>query len=649
MFRDLSLEKSRLGPLTKIGGGTQGTVFFVPNVRIPLVGSAVFKEYEEEKLAAVDFAALARMVSFLESLTMGEGTYLIQRAAWPARLVSDQGIQRGFIMPEVSHDFRIHLSLSSGKVEVVLAKFQYLLNDDSYLVSRDILISDRDRWQLLADVAGTLDFLHAHRITVGDFSPNNLLFAIQPERRCFFVDCDSMQIDGQGVLPQLETPDWEVHVVSPEPRATAASDVYKLALLALRLLAGHQSTRDPADLPAGRVPGDVRALIEHGLSRSPSARPPAGEWLTPLTVAATNASSATPPPIAVQQPGGTSSGNTLANQSTNLGQHVGTAPKQTAPPPPVPPRGGQTPRSRRPAILAGLAVLTAFLVILVITSTRGSGPSSSGGLSATPKAAGYAMTTQATNIPASPTLDAIKSRGKIVIGTKFDQPLFGLKNPVSGNIDGFDAEMSRIVAKRVLGDDKKIDFVETVSKNREDFIEQGKVDAVIATYTINDARKQRVGFAGPYYLAGQDIMVKKDNTTIKSVADLNGKKVSSVQGSTSERIIKSKAPQAQVLLFDTYTTAAEALRDGRVDADSTDNVILLGLVDKNPDAFKLVGAPFTQEPYGIGVKKDDTVFRNFVNDTLAEAERNGDWQKAYAATAGKVDPKPPTPPAIERY
>lgn len=296
-----------------------------------------------------------------------------------------------------------------------------------------------------------------------------------------------------------------------------------------------------------------------------------------------------------------------------------------------------------------LPVLVATAALAMGTAACGGGTSSSGGgLGASAKPAGYAMT-QATNIPASPTLDAIKSRGKIVIGTKFDQPLFGLKNPVTGNIDGFDAELSRLLAKRVLGDDKKIDFVETVSKNREDFIEQGKVDAVIATSTINDARKQRVGFAGPYYLAGQDIMVKKDNTTIKSVTDLNGKKVSSVQGSTSEQNIKSKAPQAQVLLFDTYTTAAEALRDGRVDAESTDNVILLGLVDKNPDAFKLVGAPFTQEPYGIGLKKADTVFRNFVNDTLAEAEKNGDWQKAYAATAGKVDPKPPTPPAIDRY
>src|SRR5450759_4405978 len=162
-------------------------------------------------------------------------------------------------------------------------------------------------------------------------------------------------------------------------------------------------------------------------------------------------------------------------------------------------RAGSRPNERTDMFRRRLSVLVATAALAMGTAACGGGTSSSGGgLGASAKPAGYAMT-QATNIPASPTLDAIKSRGKIVIGTKFDQPLFGLKNPVTGNIDGFDAELSRLLAKRVLGDDKKIDFVETVSKNREDFIEQGKVDAVIATYTINDARKQRVGFAGPYY------------------------------------------------------------------------------------------------------------------------------------------------------
>lgn len=299
---------------------------------------------------------------------------------------------------------------------------------------------------------------------------------------------------------------------------------------------------------------------------------------------------------------------------------------------------------RRLRLLPGLVAIVALA--LGVAACGGGGTGKSLGSGASP--GGYAIA-QATTLPASPTLDRIKARGRIIVGTKFDQPLFGLKNPVTNRVEGFDTEIARIVAKRLFGDENKVEFTEAVSKIREDVIEQGTVDAVIATYTINDARKQRVGFAGPYYLAGQDIMVRKDNTTIKGVTDLNGKKVSSVSGSTSEKNVKEQAPQAQVLLFDTYTTAAEALRDGRVDAESTDNVILLGLIDKNPDAFKLVGKPFTQEPYGIGVRKDDPVFRNFLNDTLELAYRNGDWKKAYESTAGRVDPTTPSPPPVNRY
>jgi glutamate transport system substrate-binding protein len=256
---------------------------------------------------------------------------------------------------------------------------------------------------------------------------------------------------------------------------------------------------------------------------------------------------------------------------------------------------------------------------------------------------------QAQNLPASPTLDKIRGQGRIVIGTKFDQPLFGLKNPANGQIEGFDTEVGRLLALYLLGDKNKVEFIETVSKNREPFLQEGRVQAVIATYTINDQRKQQVGFAGPYYLAGQDIMVKKDNDSIKSVQDLNGKKVATVSGSTSEKNVREKAPQAQVQLYDTYSQAAEALADGRADAETTDNVILLGLINQRPDDFKLVGNPFTQEPYGIGVPKDDTVFRNTVNDFLQAIFTNGDWTKASEATAGKVDEKTPQPPALDRY
>jgi glutamate transport system substrate-binding protein len=200
----------------------------------------------------------------------------------------------------------------------------------------------------------------------------------------------------------------------------------------------------------------------------------------------------------------------------------------------------------------------------------------------------------------------------------------------------------------LLGDASKVEFVETVSKNREPFLQEGKVDIVAATYTINDERKKKVDFAGPYYIAGQDIMVKADNTAITKVEDLNGKNVCTVQGSTSEKNLTKFAPQAKPTLFDAYSKCADALGDGRVDAVTTDNVILLGLVDKSQGAYKLVGNPFTEEPYGIGVKKGSDL-RQFVNDELEKMFADGRWKAAWDKTAGKVAGETPTPPAIDRY
>jgi glutamate transport system substrate-binding protein len=250
------------------------------------------------------------------------------------------------------------------------------------------------------------------------------------------------------------------------------------------------------------------------------------------------------------------------------------------------------------------------------------------------------------------TMAKIKAKGKIVIGTKFDQPLFGLKNPTTNEVDGFDAEIGRLLAKKIFGDDikGKVEFVETTSKVREEAIEQGKVDLVIATYTINAARKERVAFAGPYYTAGQDLLVKKGDTTITGVESLEGKKVCSVQGSTSLKNLAEKAPKADAsITFDKYSLCVEALLDGRVNAVTTDNVILLGFVADNADKVQLVGKPFTTEPYGIGVKKDDKDFRGWVNDQLEAMAKDGSYAKAWDATAGKTGEKAPTPPAVDRY
>ncbi|HEX7147386.1 MAG TPA: glutamate ABC transporter substrate-binding protein [Actinomycetota bacterium] len=247
------------------------------------------------------------------------------------------------------------------------------------------------------------------------------------------------------------------------------------------------------------------------------------------------------------------------------------------------------------------------------------------------------------------TMARLNSEGAVTIGTKFDQPLFGLKN-LEGKPEGFDVEIGKLIAGELGIAEDKITWVESVSANREPFIQQDKVDFVVATYTINDKRKEVVDFAGPYYEAGQDIMVAKGNPEgIGGPDDLAGKKVCSVTGSTPAENIRTNYPDADLTEFDVYSKCAEALKNGQVQAVTTDNVILLGLISQDEESFELVGAPFTKEPYGIGVKKDDTEFRNFINDTLQKAYDDGRWLAAWDATAGKVAPDKPTPPTIDRY
>jgi glutamate transport system substrate-binding protein len=247
------------------------------------------------------------------------------------------------------------------------------------------------------------------------------------------------------------------------------------------------------------------------------------------------------------------------------------------------------------------------------------------------------------------TMARLEQAGKVRVGTKFDQPLFGQKN-LDGNLEGFDVEIAKIIAGELGIQPSGIEWVESVSANREPFIQQDKVDFVVATYTINDKRKQVVDFAGPYYVAGQDIMVKKGNPLgITGPDDLAGKKVCSVTGSTPAENIRTNYPEAKLTEFDVYSKCAEALKNGQVEAVTTDNVILLGLISQDQESFELVGKKFTEEPYGIGVKKGDTAFRNFINDVLEGAVQDGRWQQAWAATAGKVATGQATPPPVDRY
>ena len=243
------------------------------------------------------------------------------------------------------------------------------------------------------------------------------------------------------------------------------------------------------------------------------------------------------------------------------------------------------------------------------------------------------------------TMAALSEAGTITIGTKFDQPLFGLVGP-SGEPEGFDVEIGKIIAAQLGIAEEDIEWVETVSANREPFIENGQVDIVVATYTINDARKEVVSFAGPYYMAGQSILVLADNEDITSEEDLVGQPVCSVTGSTPAAMLEEIG--AEPVLTDTYSNCLEPLRNGQVVAVSTDNVILAGLAAQNEGEFKVVGEPFTDEPYGIGLALDDTDFRMWINDVLEESYADGSYEQAWNDTAGTVLPyvEPPTP---DRY
>jgi glutamate transport system substrate-binding protein len=245
---------------------------------------------------------------------------------------------------------------------------------------------------------------------------------------------------------------------------------------------------------------------------------------------------------------------------------------------------------------------------------------------------------------AGTTMAELAEAGSITIGTKFDQPLFGLNGP--NGPEGFDVEIGKIIASELGIAEDDIEWKEAVSANREPFIQNGEVDIVIATYTINDKRKEVVSFAGPYYMAGQSILVLADNEDIESEDDLVGQPVCSVTGSTPAANLEALG--AEVLLTDTYSNCLGPLRDGTVVAVSTDNVILAGLAAQNEGEFKVVGKPFTEEPYGIGLALEDTDFRNWINDVLEESYEDGSYEEAWNSTAGTVL-EFVEPPAVDRY
>ena len=223
-------------------------------------------------------------------------------------------------------------------------------------------------------------------------------------------------------------------------------------------------------------------------------------------------------------------------------------------------------------------------------------------------------------------LAKIKEEKKIVFGVKYDTRLFGLKNPSTGEVEGFDIDLSAALAEEMFGGDVKPEYMEVTSKTRVGLLNNDKIDAVVATMTINEERKKEVDFTDVYFDAGQSLLVKK-GSDVKGLEDLKkGTKVLAVKGSTSAINIREKAPETTVLEFENYAEAFTALKAGKGDALTTDDSILYGMAEEDP-SFELVGGTFTEEPYGIAVKKGNTELVEELNKALKALKDSGKYDE----------------------
>jgi ABC-type amino acid transport substrate-binding protein len=284
----------------------------------------------------------------------------------------------------------------------------------------------------------------------------------------------------------------------------------------------------------------------------------------------------------------------------------------------------QTWRRRWPALVLALGVLVA----------AGCGDDNGGGDAST-------ATTKAPTFAAGTTMAKLQKAGEITVGVKFDVPPFGFKDPRSGAVEGFDIDLAKAIAD-ALGVKPK--YIEALSDNRIQFLKDGTADLILSTMTINAERDQEIDFSEPYFIARGRILVKKSDTSIKGVEDLGGKKVCTALGSTYVDTLKKKAPKAKPDLVDSYSECLDALQNGAVDAVSTDDVILTGMIIQDP-SLKLVGAPLTTEPYGAGIKEGDTAFQDFVNGVVQKYKSDGRWAASYQKWVGRYtgeDQKPPT-------
>lgn len=239
-----------------------------------------------------------------------------------------------------------------------------------------------------------------------------------------------------------------------------------------------------------------------------------------------------------------------------------------------------------------------------------------------------------------------QNEGALTIGIKIDQPGIGLKTPDQKFV-GFDVDVARYVAKELGVEEANIEFQETPSAQREAAIKRGDVDFIVASYSISDERLQEVDFAGPYFLAHQDLLVRKNDNSIKKAEDLNNKTLCSVKGSTSAQNVRDDfAKKAQLQEVGGYSECLTGLENGTIDALTTDDSILAGYAAEQPGKFKLVGLELSDEYYGIGVRKGDTEGIKAINDAIKKMQDSGEWEKAATKAFGPAEYDFEQPPTV---
>ncbi|MFD5565844.1 glutamate ABC transporter substrate-binding protein [Kitasatospora griseola] len=297
----------------------------------------------------------------------------------------------------------------------------------------------------------------------------------------------------------------------------------------------------------------------------------------------------------------------------------------------------------RRTVAAALSVLA--LTAVAACGKDGSPAETAPNGSAAPQLPTYTVKTDV-KLDGSPAWTEAKKRGKLKIGAKADQPYLGFEDVQTTKRSGFDIEIAKMIAADLGFSADQIEFSTIASANRETAITGGQVDYYVGTYSITQGRKDKgVAFGGPYYIAGQSLLVNKDNTDITGSDTVKDKSVCTATGSTSIANIQKYG--AKVTQFDTYSLCVEKLLTKEVDAVTTDDSILKGYAAKNQGKLKVVGNPFSEERYGVGLNKGDAVLQKAINDALKAHEDNGDWKKAYDATLGLSGSAAPSIPALD--